>query len=353
MSNVVYVRQGRNRPTVRSRGARARPRSLSRSPTRLILAPANRSQTLDDIGAGRTLPGRLKLQVRGPANGIRAGPNRRSDGSEAGVADGDPDHFSETFFRLVFLGATRLKHSEPGILELNALVEEIRCRSMVYKERGVAIPCYTMNINTKNIALLETQTRDLQQIPINRIHFVAADPRCPNVFSLVARGRGNRFFCHVFECSNHWQCDSITKTVSLAFRLAYEKWMRVEENQRRVEERRAREMDMGGLEYFQEWDDHAPRGMPLYNISSYYNSGSSRPRQYLRPHDEMPRLPDRLIVSRGNNREPESEPYSVRFTFDEDDYDDSPQEEVYVRQEAGGRRGRQQPVVYDIRPDWE
>ncbi|XP_022093794.1 uncharacterized protein LOC110980984 isoform X2 [Acanthaster planci] len=270
-----------------------------------------------------------------------------------------PEYRGFPEFPVVYIGSVPMRcgqyhqDSEPSMEDVAQVVEHVQNRTDALRREGTRMKTYFLIVGIDRVGFQSAETRDLQQIPINRIHFVAADPRCPNVFSLVARGRGNRFFCHVFECSNHWQCDSITKTVSLAFRLAYEKWMRVEENQRRVEERRAREMDMGGLEYFQEWDDHAPRGMPLYNISSYYNSGSSRPRQYLRPHDEMPRLPDRLIVSRGNNREPESEPYSVRFTFDEDDYDDSPQEEVYVRQEAGGRRGRQQPVVYDIRPDWE
>ncbi|XP_038050102.1 uncharacterized protein LOC119723493 isoform X1 [Patiria miniata] len=373
MSNTMYVRQSRNRPSVRPGGSRrGRARSMSRSPTRLILTPANRSQTRDDSGLGRAMPARLKLQVREPANGRPARQSRRpaarptarpttttSDENEmANTRSANPENFSKTFFRIVFLGATRVKTSEPSILELNALVEEIRTRARVYRERGVAIPLYTVHINAKSVALLETQTRDVQHIPINQVHFVAADPRYPSIFSMVARGRGNRFLCHVFECSSYKQCDTITKTVSEAFRVAYEKWLRVEENQRRLEERRAREMDMGGLEYFQEWDDHAPRGMPLYNISSYYNSGHARPREYLRPRDELPGLPERLIVSRSNqgNREPEPEPYSMRFNFDDDDYDDSPQEEVYVRQDVNnGRRGRQQqqPVVFDIRPDWE
>ena len=90
-----------------------------------------------------------------------------------------------------------------------------------------------------------TETRDIQHIPLNLIHFVAADPRYSNIFSMVARGKGNRFICHVFECNTPRQCETITSTLSEAFRVSYENWIRVEENQRRLTERR--EMDMGGL----------------------------------------------------------------------------------------------------------
>ena len=87
----------------------------------------------------------------------------------------------------------------------------------------------------------------MQDIPINKVHYVAADPRFPTIFSLVARGLGNRFVCHVFECHSKDQCEMITHYISETFRMAYEKWLRVEENQRRLEERRERQMDMGGL----------------------------------------------------------------------------------------------------------
>ena len=98
-----------------------------------------------------------------------------------------------------------------------------------------------------SLCSISPETSDVQHIPINQIHFVAADPRCPTIFSLVARGRDNKFLCHVFQCNSFKQCDRITRTVSEAFRIAYERWLHVEENQRRLEERRAREMDMGGI----------------------------------------------------------------------------------------------------------
>ncbi|XP_038050103.1 uncharacterized protein LOC119723493 isoform X2 [Patiria miniata] len=266
-------------------------------------------------------------------------------------------------FPVVYMGSVPMgqqvqQGSEPSMEDVARVVLYVLNRTDAYRREGTRLKQYILQIGLDKVSFKMAETRDVQHIPINQVHFVAADPRYPSIFSMVARGRGNRFLCHVFECSSYKQCDTITKTVSEAFRVAYEKWLRVEENQRRLEERRAREMDMGGLEYFQEWDDHAPRGMPLYNISSYYNSGHARPREYLRPRDELPGLPERLIVSRSNqgNREPEPEPYSMRFNFDDDDYDDSPQEEVYVRQDVNnGRRGRQQqqPVVFDIRPDWE
>ena len=111
-------------------------------------------------------------------------------------------------------------------------------------------------------------------------------------------------------------------------------------------------------DYFQEWDDHAPRGMPLYNISRYYNSGNSRPQNFLGPQDELPSLPDRLIVTQNASRgETNGEPSSMRFNFDdeEDEYGDYPVEEVYVRADraGGNRRSRNQQIVFDVRPDWD
>ncbi len=296
---------------------------MSRSPSRVVLRPANGRNTV-----------------------------RRKDGprSQGNRSNGQGANGQKTFSRLIFLGASKLRSAEPGVQELSELVEEIRGRAKAYKERGVAIPYYTMNITAKQVSFMEVQTRDVQHIPINLIHFVAADPRYSNIFSMVARGKGNRFVCHVFECNTPRQCEVVTATLSEAFRVGYEDWIHVEENQRRLAERR--EMDMGGLEYFQEWDDHAPRGMPLYNISRYYNSGNSRPRNFMRPQDELPALPDRLIVTQGG-REANREPSSMRFSFEdeEEEFEDFPMEEVYVR--SGGSRRRNQNVVYDVRPDWD
>ncbi|XP_033638043.1 low density lipoprotein receptor adapter protein 1-like isoform X1 [Asterias rubens] len=319
---VYYVRQTGTMGRGRGRGGGRR--SMSRSPTRMAM-----SQN-----------GRNTVRRKG-------GPHARGRSS----SNGPGGSRQKTFSRLIFLGASKMRSGEPGVQELSQLVEEIRGRAKAYKERGVAIPFYAMNITEKQVSFMEVQTRDVQHIPINLIHFVAADPRHSNIFSMVARGKGNRFVCHVFECNTPRQCGVITSTLSEAFRVGYENWIHVEENQRRLAERR--EMDMGGLDYFQEWDDHAPHGTPVVNIVERYNRGISCPRNFVRPQDELPVLPDRLIVTQGG-REVNGEPSSMRYSFEdeEEEFDDYPVEEVYVRSGGGGRR-RNQPVVYDVRPDWD
>ncbi|XP_033638044.1 uncharacterized protein LOC117298816 isoform X2 [Asterias rubens] len=265
----------------------------------------------------------------------------------------EPRGYAE--FPAIYMGSVPLGAGngggDPSFEDVARVVSFLRDRTEDFRRNGTRLKMYVMEVGCDRVSFKQPETRDVQHIPINLIHFVAADPRHSNIFSMVARGKGNRFVCHVFECNTPRQCGVITSTLSEAFRVGYENWIHVEENQRRLAERR--EMDMGGLDYFQEWDDHAPHGTPVVNIVERYNRGISCPRNFVRPQDELPVLPDRLIVTQGG-REVNGEPSSMRYSFEdeEEEFDDYPVEEVYVRSGGGGRR-RNQPVVYDVRPDWD
>ena len=125
---VYYVRQTGTMGRGRGRGGGRR--SMSRSPTRMAM-----SQN-----------GRNTVRRKG-------GPHARGGSS----SNGPGGSRQKTFSRLIFLGASKMRSGEPGVQELSQLVEEIRGRAKAYKERGVAIPFYAMNITEKQVSFMEVR----------------------------------------------------------------------------------------------------------------------------------------------------------------------------------------------------